>query len=127
MGGTALYLLPRELRYSKELRPSLRAADRSLECHECSEVRKLAIELVSLKLGPSYSTTTSTRIEIFGGAGGRPAAPLEWAPSSSPEAKYEMASVRSASVRTWYSSPSSSVYVSTNGHAERAKHSSTCE
>ena len=44
--------------------------------------------------------------------------------SSSPVTKYEMASVRSSSVRIGYSSPSSSVYVRKKGHAESEKHSS---
>jgi hypothetical protein len=44
---------------------------------------------------------------------------------SSPEIKYEMASVKSASLRMENTSPSSSVYASEKGEAERWKHSST--
>lgn len=72
----------------------------------------MKIELVSLKLGPSYSTTTSSLIVIFCGESGidRPFPLAEMIERvSSPDTKYDMASDKSASVRIENSSPSSSV------------------
>lgn len=79
------------------------------------------MEEVSLKLGPSYSTTTSTLRITFGTV---PRSELA-NESSSPVRKYAMASVRSTSFLIENSSPSSSVYVRKNDQAEREKHSST--
>jgi hypothetical protein len=76
-------------------------------------VEKLDIEEVSLKLGPSYSTTTSRRRITFWLENVTALKLLETPDrieaESSPETKYAMASVRSFSERMENSSPSSSV------------------
>jgi hypothetical protein len=68
------------------------------------------ILLESLKLSPSYSTTTSTLSVIFWTGRARPRSEPRMLWSSSPEKKYWIASVRSSSVVIGYTSPSSSVY-----------------
>ena len=95
-----LQLLPSPLARSSLLLPR--------DTRDSRPVLKLEIDDVSLRLGPSYSTMTSRRMVILcvdSGSGTSLLGPEPDAPeyvdtfaSSSPETKYEMASVKSDSV-----------------------------
>jgi hypothetical protein len=128
----SLYPLDRQLPPPVLARSSLPL---SCDSRDSRPVLKLEIDDVSLRLGPSYSTTTSSRIVIFCVESGKgmillgpgPDAPeyVDTFASSSPDTKYDIASVKSDSVWIENSSPSSSVYARKKGEAERWKHSET--